>query len=88
MSDDAENKEPAPDTKSGNVWLKQLGIPEGYAIPSRETVALLGSNNKETADLLKGLFFEDQVRIEITYSSIYDEVWRVTNDVYIPEKLD
>ena len=30
----------------------------------------------------------EEIVFEITYSSIYDEVWRVSSDNPVPEKVD
>ncbi len=64
-------------------------LARGYAIPSKESVQLLASNNKETARLLRKLFYdEDDVEIEIVYSSVFDERWKLTSRSFIPEKID
>ena len=76
-----------PDSSSA-YNVSSSALPQGYAIPSKESVLLIGSNNRETADLLKGIFFKDDTEIEIVYSSVYDEQWRITTGSFVPEKID
>lgn len=76
-----------PDSNS-TYNVSSSSIAKGYAIPSKESVQLLASNNEETADLLRKLFFGDNVEIEIVYSSVFDERWRLTNRSFVPEKID
>ena len=63
-------------------------LAEGFVISNKETVEVLASNNRETANMLKALFFDEEVRLEIVYSSVFDEKWRLTNGSFIPQRID
>ncbi len=77
-----------PDSSSA-YSVSSGSLPTGYAIPSKESILLLGSNNEETANLLKKLFFENEVEIEIIYSSVFDEQWKLTFPrSFVLEKMD
>ncbi len=71
-----------------NYSTSSSSLGEGYAISSKESVEVLASNNAETAKLLKTLFFDDGLMIEIVYSSVFEEEWKLTSKSYIPEKID
>lgn len=76
-----------PDT-STSYSVSSSFLAEGYVISDKETVEVLASNNRETADLLKALFFDQSVTLEIVYSSVFDERWRLTNASFIPQRID
>ena len=75
-----------PDS-SVNFSLSSNTLSKGYAIPDKVALSIIGSNNPETADLLRKLFEEDGAEVEITYSSIYDELWR-TSTGSPPKKIE
>lgn len=76
-----------PDS-SINFSFSSTTLSKGSVVPSERVIVVLESNNKETADLLKPLFLEDDVNIELVYSSIFDEKWRITYKSALPEKID
>ncbi len=64
-------------------------IPTGYVVSAGEQMLLIKPNSEPAASAINRLFFgRDKAVIEITYSSVYDEVWRVSNESYLPEKID
>ncbi|MEM9676082.1 MAG: hypothetical protein AAF992_26060 [Bacteroidota bacterium] len=75
-----------PDS-SVNYGVSSTALNKGYAISDKTAITLVESINQETADLLKEIFQENKAEVEITYSSIYDEVWR-TSTINFPEKIE
>ena len=61
-------------------------LPPGLAVPAGEYVLLLESRDEASATVMAA--WREEVNLEITYSSIYDEVWRVSSDNPVPEKVD
>lgn len=57
------------------IISSRTGLPEGYAIPANETIYILASEDSSTAEILDKVF--TQVQVEITYSSLYDEQWKM-----------
>jgi hypothetical protein len=75
----------------GHFNISSMGIATGMVIPAGQEVELIGSNNKATEEKISELFFGDdseKAKIEITYSSVYEETWVIRSFSYVPEKLE
>ncbi|MGB3849708.1 MAG: hypothetical protein WA958_07035 [Tunicatimonas sp.] len=69
--------------------INNASISLGYVVSAGEQLLLIEPNSEYSASVINELFFGDNRAIaEITYSSIYDEVWQVSNEKYVPEKID
>ncbi len=69
--------------------INSAHTPPGYVIAAGEQLLLIEPNSEPAASAINRLFVgKDKAIIEITYSSVYDEVWRVSNESYLPEKID
>ena len=74
---------------SANYAIDSGYTPEGYAVSAGERILLIGPASEYSASVLNELFFgQKKAVIEITYSSIYDEVWRISSEDYLPEKVE
>jgi hypothetical protein len=74
-----------------NEWIRFLStnLPKGRVLPAGHVIDLiLHEGPTANAKRLNDLFGGEKVKIEITYSSVYDETWRVTGMAGAPEKLD
>ena len=76
-----------PDS-SGNYAISSFDLSAGYALPSKQTITILSSRSTQMADSLKTLFLSGSAKIEIVYSSVFKEKWRITTDSYAPESVD
>ena len=74
-----------PDSIDASIDDGDLAL--GQVIPAGEEVLLIGSNDEYSAKAIYQLFYGDETTLEIIYTSVYDEVWKVTdNDP--PEKIE
>ena len=62
----------------------------GFALPAGQIMTLVNSQDERAANTLVKLFDGSQgkAKIEITYSSIYDEKWIIKPTSLVPEKLE
>lgn len=72
---------------SVNFNLSSTELSKGYAIPDKVAIPIIRSNNQETANLLREFFEKGDVEVEITYSSVFDEMWQ-TSTKFPPQKID
>lgn len=47
----------------------------GQVIPAGEEVLMISSNSEYSAETIYEMFYDDDTSIEITYASVYEEVW-------------
>lgn len=63
-------------------------VSKGRVLPAGKSIEMIGvQNSAKDADKLLKIFVEEAV-VEIIYTSIYDETWRVKGLAGVPEKLD
>jgi hypothetical protein len=81
--------------RNERVSFLNTDIPVGRAIPAGQAIDLiLLEGSLADADRVNNLFGDgptkdtDKAKIEITYSSVYDETWRVLGMEGAPQKLD
>ena len=74
-----------PDSIDASVSNGYL-IP-GQVIPAGEAILLIGSDNEYSAEAIYKVFYNEETTLEITYASVYDEVWKVTSSSP-PEKVE
>jgi hypothetical protein len=63
----------------------------GYVLPAGQYQPILFANDSEAAQLLDSVFNDPSFHLEIVYSSLYQEKWRISlgkNKIYKPEKID
>ena len=77
------------------VSFLNSNIPVGRVIPAGRTIDIIAlEGSPANADRVNKLFGDgkakdaDKAKIEITYSSVYDETWRVFGMEGTPQKLD
>jgi hypothetical protein len=64
-------------------------IPVGRVIPAGRSVDIISLDGPPAdAKRVSDLFGEDKAKIEIVYSSVYDETWRLIGLEGTPQKLD
>jgi hypothetical protein len=64
-------------------------IGSGRVIPAGQDIELfLVKDDSAAARKLRGVFGENIARIEITYASVYDELWRLNGVGEVPLKLE
>ena len=61
-------------------------IDQGIVIPAGEYMLLLESLEENSASVMGDM--REEITFEVTYSSIYDEVWRVSSDDPVPKKIE
>ena len=82
-----------------SVWVYNSDLSEGRLIPANEEIILFGLFNEEQtmarklppntisgAIKLRSILNNDSLKVSITYSSIYDESWTISNDSDVPVK--
>ncbi|MGB4774032.1 MAG: hypothetical protein WBP45_02570 [Daejeonella sp.] len=82
------------------MFLKRLNLPysdslkytytninPGQIIGPGDFIDLLTALDRRTGDSLIKIFSDPNVLVEIKYKSIYDEVWKINNDMMIPIKI-
>ena len=72
---------------TSNYSVNNQDIFPGFAIPAGGEVLLIGSVSEYSASVIYDLFYGGKTTVEITYTSVYDEVWKITDDG-APEKID
>lgn len=61
----------------------------GQLIPAGKEISIFQvDNSKEDADRLLSLLMNLGLKVELIYHSAYQERWRITTDVRVPERLD
>ncbi|WKN45731.1 hypothetical protein [Tunicatimonas pelagia] len=75
---------------SADFAISNVDISPGYVLPAGKTIFLIGSSSEYSAAVINTLFVNSDERaiIEIEYSSIYDETWRIRSDDPIPKKIE
>ena len=73
-----------PDTVS--YTTNDRSIAEGIVVPAGEHILLLESLDKNSASVIGAM--REEIVFEVTYTSVYDEMWRVSNNNPVPEKID
>jgi hypothetical protein len=64
-------------------------VPVGRVIPAGHSVDIISLDGPPAhAKRVYALFGEDKAKIEIVYSSVYDEMWRLVGLEGTPQKLD
>lgn len=84
-------------SKSDSIWIYNSDIYEGRFIPAEQEIALFGMVDQEETEMmnlppntidganyLAELLNSDDLLIEITYKSIYDESWTISNQADVP----
>ena len=74
---------------TNNYSVNNQEIFPGFAIPAGGEVLLIGSVSEYSASVIGNLFYgdDDKATVEITYTSVYDEVWKITGEGS-PEKIN
>lgn len=69
--------------------LNYSNISEGMLFTAGKTLWVVSTkNSKEKAEKLYDLFLNNKIQMEVSYSSIYGEKWKVRGVVKRPEKID
>lgn len=50
----------------------------GFVMPAGQAQALLGSNDTQASLVLEKIFYSNDFNIEIVYTSLYEETWKIT----------
>jgi hypothetical protein len=74
------------------INMSRNDIKAGFALPAGQTLALLSSNDHQAAIVLEKVLASNDFMLEIVYSSLYEEKWKLTykHGAYNlkPEKID
>ena len=72
---------------TNNISVNNQAIFPGFAIPAGGEVLLIESISEYSAAVIGDLFYGDKTTVEITYTSVYDEVWKIKGNGS-PEKIE
>ena len=72
---------------TNNISVNNQDIFPGFAIPAGGEVLLIESTSEYSAAVIGDLFYGDKTIVEITYTSVYDEVWKIRGGGS-PEKIE
>ncbi len=70
------------------VKTGRTSLEKGSVIPAGKTIGLIMANDVEAANVLRDLFEGDKVKIEIVYTSVFEETWKISSDIGVPVKAD
>ena len=75
---------------SANIAISNVDISRGFVLPAGETIFLIGSGGEYSAKVIDSLFVNstEKAVIEIDYSSVYEERWRISSDTTVPVQIE
>jgi hypothetical protein len=75
--------------KKDTIYMTFSNIGEGMLFASGKDITIISKlKDKKDTDKLKKIFFNEKLEMEIIYTSIYGEKWKVRGAFTRPEKID
>lgn len=71
---------------SDSIYFAFTDIAAGKMIPAGESLELISCHNRYSSERMLELIDQYQVELNITYASVYGEVWYISSNTTVPEK--